>query len=703
MMTKTHRTLNLTYHVSVEPDLLSSTEKKLAVNRQGLKMIGNQYKAHKDNIIDLFNGYKEKRGDLNDGVDIDFLESRIESLKNGKYTLAVAGEVKAGKSTFINALLGAEILPSDVLQASSAIVEIFKSEEKSFLRVKYADGREEEIYDDSSKSDIDEAREKLHEICRILDEYREIPTTLIDEYIIKSSASLEVTESLIQEWRGQSGVNLSGKEDLLEQYISERTKDSIPVEINFGYPLEWDFDELRIVDSPGVNASGGVQDVSFQFFEDANAILFVHPIKPVESVSFRKFITSVISNRSKETLFLVLTHAGERTDSEIERLHSEAVRLYKDDIPEERILVVDSLLKLIHNDLEGGKTLEQIEESSEQKSDILAKFEKKAKRQKRELKDVVLEGSRFEKMFEAINEFSMQAPNLQLQEILESIKRGYEDQDNQYKKKLELLGKKKSNPQEFEAEIDRINTALKKYKLLMNDTKEDLISNYTGKNSEWIETIEELKAFYPELIKKSNTLALARKNLTDAINDIECVINAFSSALTIQLNEMLEAMGKTFQEEHKITVPKVDLKSIEKKTKDEAYKTECETKTESVWKSWNWLKFKWTKKSRSYETEKEVYDPEQHLSLFRGQCHEEFYSLVNELPSKSKEVLNLYTESFNKKMIAAIEERQQALENEKEKKQSNDEIISEIGKLERKKKEIQPELKRAEEILEDIK
>jgi hypothetical protein len=67
----------------------------------------------------------------------------------------------------------------------------------------------------------------------------------------------------------------------------ETNKDKIPVEIEFGYPLKWEFDELRIVDSPGVNATGGVQDISFRFFEEANAILFVHPIKPIESESFR--------------------------------------------------------------------------------------------------------------------------------------------------------------------------------------------------------------------------------------------------------------------------------------------------------------------------------------------------------------------------------------------------------------------------------
>src|SRR5690606_18359284 len=119
-----------------------------------------------------------------------------------------------------------------------------------------------------------------------------------------------VDDAFVKKLEQHSGESLQGKQILIKRFISERTKNKIPVEIEFGYPLKWEFDELRIVDSPGVNATGGVQDVSFRFFEEANAILFVHPIKPIESESFRKFVDSVISNRSKETLFLILTHAG---------------------------------------------------------------------------------------------------------------------------------------------------------------------------------------------------------------------------------------------------------------------------------------------------------------------------------------------------------------------------------------------------------
>jgi len=188
-----------------------------------------------------------------------------------------------------------------------------------------------------------------------------------------------------------------------------------------------------------------VQDVSFRFFEEANAILFVHPIKPIESESFKKFVNTLISNRSKETLFLILTHAGLYSNDEVKRLHAEALRLYKNVIPENRILVVDSLLKLIHCDLDNGVSFQE-NQKSENKKKILSSYREQANDEERELIDVVYECSRFKKMFDAIDEFSMKAPNLQLQEILEKIKSGYEEQENQYTEKAERLEKKKEIP-----------------------------------------------------------------------------------------------------------------------------------------------------------------------------------------------------------------------------------------------------------------
>ena len=655
-------------------------------------MLGKQYKAHKDNTIDIFNSYLEKKGNINDGVDSKYLESRINLLKNGKFTFAVAGEVKAGKSTFLNALLGAEILPSDVLQASNAIVEIYKSDVVS-LEVKFADGHDETTEGESST-------ERLHQISKINDKYRNIPTTLIDDYIIENDEKLVVSDTFLKNLEQQSQEDLEDQQDIVNQYVSERTKDKIPVEIKFGYPLKWDFDEFSIVDTPGVNATGGVQDMSLRFFEEANAILFVHPIKPIESESFKKFVNSVISNRSKETLFLVLTHAGQYTNDEVERLHKEAGRLYKNIIPEERILVVDSLLKLIHNDLAKGVSLTEIRQS-EKKKVILSRYREQAYDEKRELIDVVCEGSRFEEMLTAIDEFSMKAPTIQIKEILEQIKKGYEEQETQYKDHIRRSLINKENPQKFENEIGRIKKALDGLERLIPETKEKLIRSYSGRDSSWNEDINNLKIKYPELITDSNSIVSVRKNMIDGLDEVQEKADKYSKNLIKELNKILDEEGKKFSDENQISTPKVDLKALEQKAKESACKKEKKYKT--YYKS-HWYTL-WLVKTEHKKCigSKVVINNEKFLAEYKRTSLEEFHKIINVIPDMLKAFSKVYLDLFERDMKELINDKQCALDDEYKNKQSNAEIIVELKDLKGKLKAINAENLRCIELLEDLK
>ncbi|MBX3007624.1 MAG: dynamin family protein [Melioribacteraceae bacterium] len=671
-------------------------------------MIGSAFKNQKDNVIDLYDGYKRIRGKDNDGINLEFLESRVNALINGKYTLAVAGEVNAGKSTFINALLGVELLPSDVLQSSSAIVEICKSNEP-YLKVQYAAGNEIILNHGEMASDGDIFQRKIKEVCSINDKHRDLPTTLIDNYIIKSNNKIEVTDKLINILEQNSQLYLSDKQELLKEYIEKRSKDDIPIEIQIGFPLKWDFDQLRIVDSPGVNAVGGVQDISFEYFEEANAIIFINRIDPIESKSFRDFVNSVITERSKETLFLVLTHAGLKTDEDVIRLQTEAKRLYKNDISEEKILVVDSILKLIYNDIRNNISVEQIEESSPIKADILPKFQRKAEKQNSTLENILLQNSHFEELFDTIDRFSLQAPSLQLIEIMEKIKEGYNNQEEQLADEVNLKKKKKINPQVFEEEIERIKSALNKYENLTHKTKEEFEQSYTGRHSNWNAKIKELKLKYPELINSGTSAENIRKHFADAFNEVDKTIEKFSKSITKELNLKLQESGKKFQEEHKITIPKVDLDAIENEASKTAYKKEdvIEEQTKS-YEERRWYTL-WLYKHTVYYTERvktgerDVFDDDLYVGNLKSSLIDEFYKIVNDLPNKSKEVLQSYLSNFEKNIKDVIDERKNALEKEIKKKQSNDELIREINELEIKKKSIQPVLKRAEEIMEDLK
>ena len=286
-------------------------------------MIGQRYREKKTAVLDVWRRYQSIRGPADDGVDPAFLGQRASALESGRYVLAVVGETKAGKSTLINALLGEKILPTDVLQSSSAIVEIFKSEEK-FVEVRYADGHTEKVCDDLSTPDLDEAFEHLRKIGALQDRYRSIPTALIDSLIVQGRIAPGAPLP-IAELQAASGLPLSGREQLVAEYVEGRALADIPVEIAFGFPLKYAFDELRLVDSPGVNALGGVQNRTFGYLHNANAVLFVHSLEgPVEKGSFREFITHVVPNKTRQALFLVLSKSGMRSQIEVEEKLAEA-------------------------------------------------------------------------------------------------------------------------------------------------------------------------------------------------------------------------------------------------------------------------------------------------------------------------------------------------------------------------------------------
>ena len=96
---------------------------------------------HKSATLDIYKSLvkatKESGGKIPDSV-----AKTQENLEANKFLLAVVGKVNAGKSTFINALLTQDIIPTDFLQATAAIIEISHSN-NPFLRITYADNQTE--------------------------------------------------------------------------------------------------------------------------------------------------------------------------------------------------------------------------------------------------------------------------------------------------------------------------------------------------------------------------------------------------------------------------------------------------------------------------------------------------------------------------------------------------------------------------------
>lgn len=101
------------------------------------------------------------------------LAKQAENIKQDKFLLMVVGEAKSGKSTFINAYLGEEILPMDVKQCTSAIVEI-RYGQKFILKATYADDRTKTLEDEK------EIKKFLVDNAAMDDKYRDIPVSAIN-------------------------------------------------------------------------------------------------------------------------------------------------------------------------------------------------------------------------------------------------------------------------------------------------------------------------------------------------------------------------------------------------------------------------------------------------------------------------------------------------------------------------------------------
>lgn len=72
------------------------------------------------------------------------LDAYREKLRENSYKVLVVGEAKRGKSTFVNALVGRDLLPTDVDVATSQVFNIRPSEHEAY-RLRFEDGSAREV------------------------------------------------------------------------------------------------------------------------------------------------------------------------------------------------------------------------------------------------------------------------------------------------------------------------------------------------------------------------------------------------------------------------------------------------------------------------------------------------------------------------------------------------------------------------------
>jgi GTPase Era involved in 16S rRNA processing len=185
------------------------------------------------------------------------LNLSLDLLKKPSYDIVVCGEVKKGKSTFINAIIGQEILPTDTQVATSQVFRITNSETESFELV-FIDGSAQKV-----------SREEL------------------------------------SRYGCQVDANLLG-----EAQFTGKVLDYIQVNI----PVEFLPEGVSIVDTPGLGALYAAHEqITNRYVKNAAAVLFVFdPANPMvkqekefldrvfDVTPYVMFIMTKIDNHSEE-------------------------------------------------------------------------------------------------------------------------------------------------------------------------------------------------------------------------------------------------------------------------------------------------------------------------------------------------------------------------------------------------------------------
>ncbi len=481
------------------------------------------YKKAKEDVLQYYDEFLDiidKTDIPKDDTSLQSLKLQAEKIKEDKFCLMVAGEAKSGKSTFINAYLGTEILPMDVRQCTSSVVEI-KYGESFVLNATYADGRTRRVSGDK------EVRTFLTTNAALDDEYRDIPITTINNEIIIKYQDKKIYERIITDLL--KGVERENIHRLpIEEYnrkIREYIKKKQPhwrdvvVKIEIEYPFEdKNMRGIRIIDSPGVNAAGKVGDITAAYIESADAIMFLRPITGVaiEANSFKEFLESKSVDRNKNAMFLILTRAAAESDETIQRAYEEFVNMFgiqKNDIRQgivkEQIISVDSKAELYYNTFLEMSTEEIKAEikkmNAEKKIEPFLKaawFDADGEKEGflSELKRI----SNFNVIDQSMNRFGRKAQFIALSEFLGRMLKVYAKVAISLREKIANYQLKADAPEKLAVKVRQTEAELVDIENRLNEKVDDITSKYAGSGKKGIiaKRAEEVMAEYKKNIEE---------------------------------------------------------------------------------------------------------------------------------------------------------------------------------------------------------
>ncbi len=194
----------------------------------------------------------EQSGQMGLTQTIEDMESASRNLRQGVFRLLVLGDMKRGKSTFLNALIGENLLPSDV-NPCTALLTILRYGPEKKITVHFLNSQSPEILDFAT---------------------------------FKQRYTIDPGEA----------KRLEANEELAFPNVSHAVAE---------YPLPLLEKGVEIVDSPGLNDTEARNALSLGYINSCHAILFVLRATQPCTLAERRYLETYIQGRGLSVFFLI--------------------------------------------------------------------------------------------------------------------------------------------------------------------------------------------------------------------------------------------------------------------------------------------------------------------------------------------------------------------------------------------------------------
>lgn len=206
-----------------------------------------------------------------------YLQTKSQRLEKQDFTIALFGAFSAGKSSFSNALMGANVLPVSPNPTTAAINKIrpvteHNPHETADVKLKTKD----QFFEDVASSfhaiginvvSLDEAYKKANDIENM---------TLENEGLQVHKAFIRAFKEGYSTFKEQLGETLRVNRDEFEAFVAQENKSCFVDTIDFYYDCQLTRMGVTLVDTPGADSINARHTgVAFEYIRNADAILFI--------------------------------------------------------------------------------------------------------------------------------------------------------------------------------------------------------------------------------------------------------------------------------------------------------------------------------------------------------------------------------------------------------------------------------------------